>query len=70
MGIAKWYVDKIDKVKKLDTPMFVLYVGVKSLGAFAIGIIIAPYVGKIGWWVLAAALLLSVPILLKVLRSN
>ena len=60
------YMRMVEKVKALDTPMFMLFVSVKALGAFAIGIIIAPYVGRIGWWVLLAAIIISIPVMVKV----
>ena len=69
MGTIGWYVNMVNKVKGLDTPMFILFVSVKALGGLAIGIIIAPYVGDIGWWVLLAALILSVPVLLKIFKK-
>lgn len=69
MGLVSWYVEKIEEIKKLDTPLFVLFVGIKALGGLAIGIIIAPYVGNIGWWVLLAAIILSIPLMLKILKK-
>ena len=70
MGLIKWYADKVEKIKRLDTPMFILFVSVKVLGGLAIGIIIAPYVGNIGWWVLLAALVLSIPVLSKIFKKG
>lgn len=69
MGIVKWYADRIEKIRKLDTPSFVLFVSMKVLGGVAIGIIIAPYVGNIGWWVLLAAILLSIPLMIKIFKK-
>ncbi len=66
MGLIKWYADKIQKVKGLDTPIFVMFVALKALGGMAIGIIIAPYVGNIGWWVLLAAFILAIPVMIKI----
>lgn len=65
-----WYMKMVERVKALDTPMFVLFVSVKALGALAIGIIIAPYVGRIGWWVLVAAIIISIPVMLKVFKKT
>ena len=63
-----WYIRMVKRVKALDTPMFILFVSAKALGGLAIGIIIAPYVGRIGWWVLVAAIIISIPVMLKVLK--
>ena len=65
-----WYMKMVERVKVLDTPMFVLFVSVKALGALAIGIIIAPYVGRIGWWVLVTAIIVSIPVMLKVFKKT
>ena len=65
-----WYMKMVERVKALDTPMFLLFVSVKALGALAIGIIIAPYVGNIGWWVLVAAIIISIPVMLKVFKKT
>ena len=65
-----WYIKMIDKVKALDTPMFVLFVGAKALGGLAIGIIIAPYVGRIGWWVMLGAIIISIPVMLKIFKKT
>lgn len=64
-----WYMKMVDKVKALDTPMFILFVSVKALGGLAIGVIIAPYVGRIGWWILAAVVIMSIPVMLKVFKK-
>lgn len=69
MGIIGWYAGKVEKLKGLDTPMFVLFVFCKALGGLAIGIIIAPYVGNIGWWVFLAAILLAIPVMLKLFKK-
>lgn len=69
MGLIKWYADKIDRIKRLDTPMFVLFVSAKALGGMAIGILIAPYVGNIGWWVLLASFVIAIPIIMKMFQK-
>lgn len=68
MGIVSWYADKVGKIKRLETPWFVAFVALKVLGGVAIGIIIAPYVGNVGWWVLLAAILLSIPLMPKLFK--
>jgi len=65
-----WYIKMVERVKALDTPMFMLFVGVKALGSLAIGIIIAPYVGRIGWWVLLAAIIISIPLMFKIFKNT
>lgn len=65
-----WYIKMVERVKALDTPMFILFVSAKALGGMAIGIIIAPYVGNIGWWVLAAAVIISIPVMLKIFKTG
>ncbi|MFA5143260.1 MAG: hypothetical protein WC522_03715 [Candidatus Omnitrophota bacterium] len=65
-----WYMKMVERVKALDTPMFMLFVSVKALGGLAIGIIIAPYVGRIGWWVLLAAIIISIPLMLKIFKKT
>lgn len=69
MGLMGWYANRVERIKRLDTPAFILFVSMKVLGGLAIGIIIAPYVGNIGWWVLLAAFLLSIPILPKIFKK-
>jgi hypothetical protein len=63
-----WYMSMVEKVKALDTPMFILFVSAKALGGLAIGIMIAPYVGRIGWWVLASAIIISIPVMIKIFK--
>ncbi len=70
MGIVSWYAANVEKIKKLDTPSFIMFVSMKVLGGVAIGIIIAPYVGNIGWWVLLAAILLSIPLMMKIFKKS
>jgi len=65
-----WYIDRVRKVKGLDDPMFVLFVFSKVLGGVAIGILIAPYVGTVGWWVLAAAIIVAIPVLPKLFKKS
>ncbi|MBP7055401.1 MAG: hypothetical protein KBB52_00915 [Candidatus Omnitrophica bacterium] len=67
MRIIRWYGEMLKRIKGLDNPLFFLFVSAKALGGLAIGIIISPYVGNIGWWVLCAALLISIPVFLKIL---
>lgn len=69
MGIAGWYSEKIGRIKKLPTPLFILFVSAKALGGVAIGIIVAPYVGAIGWWVMLAALALSIPVISQITKK-
>ena len=64
-----WYMNMVGKVKALDTPMFLLFVSAKALGGMAIGIIIAPYVGNIGWWVFLLAIIISIPVMRKILKK-
>ena len=63
-----WYMKMAERVKALDTPMFMLFVFAKGLGGMAIGIIIAPYVGNIGWWALVAAVIISIPLMLRIFK--
>ncbi|MDQ7825217.1 MAG: hypothetical protein RDV48_20615 [Candidatus Eremiobacteraeota bacterium] len=63
-----WYIKMVDKLKALDTPMFLLFVSAKVLGGLAIGIMIAPYVGRIGWWVMLAAVIISIPVMIKIFK--
>lgn len=70
MGIVGWYMSMINKVKGLDTPTFILFVLAKVLGGLAIGILIAPYVGNIGWWALLAAFIISIPVLSKIFKKT
>lgn len=70
MGILGWYMIMVNKVKGLDTPTFILFVLAKALGGLAIGILIAPYVGNIGWWVLLASFIISTPVLSKILKKT
>jgi len=65
-----WYMDTVGKVKRLETPFFILYVTAKVLGGVAIGILIAPYVGRIGWWVMLAAVVISIPVMRKIFGSE
>ena len=64
-----WYMSMVEKVKALDTPMFMLFVSAKALGGVAIGILIAPYVGRIGWWVMLAAIIISIPVMMKIFKK-
>ncbi|MHC9540751.1 MAG: hypothetical protein AB9903_14700 [Vulcanimicrobiota bacterium] len=64
-----WYIKMVEKLKALDTPMFLLFVCAKVLGGLAIGIIIAPYVGRIGWWVLCAAVIISIPVMIRIFKK-
>ena len=63
-----WYMKMVDRVRALDNPTFLLYVSAKSIGGMAIGIIIAPYVGRIGWWVLVVAIIISIPVMIKIFK--
>ena len=67
--VMGWYMNMVGKVKVLDTPMFLLFVSAKAFGGMAIGIIIAPYVGNIGWWVLVLAIIISIPVMRKILKK-
>lgn len=65
-GNMGWYAKKIQQIKGLDTPKFIMLVTSKSMGGLAIGILIAPYVGQIGWWVMLAAVIIAVPPMIDV----
>ena len=65
-----WYIKMVEKIKTLDNPLFILFVSSKALGGLAIGIIIAPYVGRIGWWVLLAAFIISIPVMIKIFNKQ
>ena len=47
---------------------FAVFIAWRMLGGVAIGIIIAPYVGNIGWWVLLAAFIIAIPLMIKIFK--
>ena len=59
-----------DGVRKLETPMLVLFVFSKFLIGLGLGVLLATYLLDWGWWLLLAGILLSIPPAIKIIAGR
>ncbi|MFC1559888.1 hypothetical protein ACFLZ2_02060 [Candidatus Margulisiibacteriota bacterium] len=57
----------IEKVKSLSNMMLCLFVFSKVVIGFGLGVLLASYVMDLGWWIIGAGIVLSLPGWKKVL---
>jgi len=73
MGLIKWYEDMVRATQQLPLKHYLLFFMAKILGGFAIGLLLASYVIGVnwiivGWVVMLAAILISLPALPKIIK--
>jgi len=73
MGLIKWYADKIRATQQLPLKQYFLFFLAKVGGGFAIGLLLASYITGVnwiivGWIVLIASVLISLPVLPKIIK--
>ncbi len=66
-NIVSWYDKKIEKLRQVPNPHFVLFVGVKVLGGIGIGMLLATWLPTWTWWIfLAVAVVIAIPLYAKI----
>jgi len=61
-----WYSNKLDKLRQLSNPLFVLYVTAKFLGGVSIGIVLANWISTWTWWIfMVIACVIAIPVVWK-----
>jgi hypothetical protein len=75
MKVFDWYCGRVRRVQQLSLRGFFLFLLAKVWGGVAIGILMASYISGINWvaigWGLAVvSILLSLPVLPKIFRSQ
>lgn len=62
--------DLIGGVKKLSSPMFVIFVVSKILVGIGLGILLAAYLAPYGWWFLVTGIVLSLICLILAIKKT
>jgi mannose/fructose/N-acetylgalactosamine-specific phosphotransferase system component IIC len=57
----------IKQVKKLETPMFILFVASKRIVGIGLGVLLAGVLQGTGWWILILGIVLSAVSAIKAL---
>ncbi|MBU0763073.1 MAG: hypothetical protein KKD39_08615 [Candidatus Altiarchaeota archaeon] len=75
VNLINWYWDKVDATRKLPLKNYFLFFLGKVFGGFALGLLIASYIAGIdwitvGWSILAASLLISLPSIPKIFKTK
>lgn len=60
----------IDNLRKLSTPMLILFIASRCIFAFGLGILLARYLGNLGWVILILGILLAIPDTYQVLTKK
>jgi hypothetical protein len=73
MGLFSWYADRVRATQQLPLREYLIFFTCKVLGGLAVGLLLASYVAQVdwiavGWTALAASVLISLPLLPRILR--
>ena len=73
MGLIRWYQDRVRATQQLPLKQYFLFFLSKVMGGFAIGLLLASYVTgvnwiMVGWVIMLAAILISLPALPKIFK--